>query len=539
MKKLLSVALSLALLLSTLCCSVGFAAEEGIDPSLKGGPHADKDYSKEPQIEFSYAGVGMSSDVVTFSQNDPMISLIENKFNVRFKEVNNLGWGDWRETMRVWVNSGDAPDLMFYDVSYLELKDWAEQELISKIPYDGFAEKYPNLYSVIDASGANDTFVERLDGLYVLPHTIYSDPPTRPLVNHPSLTLRKDWLEKLGLEVKDRYTLDEVIAYGAAVHEATDLPGMVPGKTYGLDGTNLSNLTGLFFVCNPYYNTFKYDTEKGEYVWGAADPSTLDALKAMRKAWESGALHREFYVDTNRDPWNNIPQGLYGGTFDAGTPGVFLTGNSKFIAVEGNSPDNLIFAALLGNDGIAHNREIVNYWTGHVFGPKVSEEKMTRLLEMMDWMASDAGQRLVQLGLYGTDWKRDASGDIVITRAQNTDNSYIDLKVAYPTVDNFLSWFTNCQDGFDLINPAVPETMRNATLNIFRIKQEGEIIPLDWDLQLFSGTYYDKFALDYDSELSALAIEDGNLESNFNAWVDSKMPIIQNVLNELNANIKK
>ena len=530
MKKLSALILAV-MMLTTLLGTVAFADGTSFTDTISdGGKYANKDYSGEPLLEISYAGVGMDSNVAKFSQSDAIISTIEDKFNIRFTECTNLGWGEWDENMRIWINSGDTPDMMFYNINYLDLLEYTDQDMLRNIPQEGFAENYPALNSVIEASAINSEFVKRFGGLYVLPHTIFANPPTSPLINHESVVLRKDWLEAIGMEVKGAYTVDELIEYGSKVSAATDLPGAAPGQTFGLDSDKMELFSQLFLVTyNPSYNTFRYDSEKGEYVWGVDDPSSLEGLKEYQKAWKSGLLHREFYVNTNRDPLANLSSGMSGSIITAGTPGFFNTIRKSYADVLGNDPENLVFAAFTGNDGKTHKKEVTNYWGGTIFSPNLSDEKLERLLEMLDWLSTDAGQNMIRMGIYGTDWKYDENGQAKI----------INATINYPSKTNFLDCIVMCGDGFDLVNPAIPEEIRNATKRIYELKSQGEIVPIDWDLFLFSGTYYDKFSVDYDNELAALVVADGNLETNFNAWVAEKMPVVQKVLDELNTNIKK
>ena len=254
----------------------------GIDPTTDGGLYGKVDYSQQEQLSYTYAGVGMSTEVQDFSQCDAIMCTIEDKFNFRFAEATNLTWDNWDETMRIWINSGDMPDVMFYNVNYADLSNYVDQGLIREIPMENFAQDYPMLNNVLEKTEISNQFVERFGGLYILPRVVYRDPPTDPLVGHAMFIMRKDWLEALGFEIKDRYTPSELIDFCSQVATATDLPGAIPGQTFGIDSTHLNYLCQIFILpYNPYYDTFYYDEEKGEYVWGAADPSTLEGLRVM------------------------------------------------------------------------------------------------------------------------------------------------------------------------------------------------------------------------------------------------------------------
>ena len=125
----------------------------GIDPTTDGGLYGNVDYSQQEQLSYTYAGVGMSTEVQDFSQSDAIMCTIENKFNFRFAEATNLTWDNWDETMRIWINSGDMPDVMFYNINYADLSNYVDQGLIREIPMDNFAQDYPMLNNVLEKDG--------------------------------------------------------------------------------------------------------------------------------------------------------------------------------------------------------------------------------------------------------------------------------------------------------------------------------------------------------------------------------------------------
>lgn len=518
------------------------AVNKGIDPNSDGGPYGNRDYSEEETLNITYAGVGMSDEVQEFSQSDAIISTIEDKFNFRFTEANSLGWTDWAETMRIWINSGDMFDVMFHPGDYLDLKSYAEQGLIRNIgDVDEFAEKYPNLNEVIKTTGISDQFVERFGGLYALPRVVYRDLPTDPLVGHQTLAMRKDWLEALGYDIKDSYTIDEVIDFGENVANATDLPApFMSGQAFGLDSTHIAYIGQMFmYPYNLNADVFYYDEAESSYKWGAADPGTLEGLKKWQEAWKKGVVHKEFYIDTNREPTNNLSAGKVAATYDCGTGMCIFGGRTTYTSIEGNSADQLHYAAVLGNDGKTYYPETTNFWGDTIFHPDLDEAKLTRYLEMLDWLSTDAGQYLLRLGIYDEDWGYNDNAEMIIKRQANADGSYPSIGTVYPSLSNFLENMTVCTDGFSLIDPALPGEVRDSVTRTFDIKQQGDFRHIDWDLHLFSGSYYDKFSMNYYEEFAGLIASDGDLEAAWKAWVETNKPVVQKVIEELNANIQK
>ncbi|MEG1427195.1 MAG: hypothetical protein RSC76_05855, partial [Oscillospiraceae bacterium] len=61
----------------------------------------------------------------------------------------------------------------------------------------------------------------------------------------------------------------------------------------------------------------------------------------------------------------------------------------------------------------------------------------------------------------------------------------------------------------------------------------------DWTTVLYDSQAFNLASMTYADEYAALIVKEGNIEENWKAWVAEKMPIIQPVLDELNAIIGK
>ena len=59
----------------------------------------------------------------------------------------------------------------------------------------------------------------------------------------------------------------------------------------------------------------------------------------------------------------------------------------------------------------------------------------------------------------------------------------------------------------------------------------------DWNVELHSSQALNLASMTYSDEYAALIVQDGDIEENWNAWVEEKMPLVQPVLDELNEDI--
>ena len=101
----------------------------------------------------------------------------------------------------------------------------------------------------------------------------------------------------------------------------------------------------------------------------------------------------------------------------------------------------------------------------------------------------------------------------------------------------YWAWLAILWDNYDQNNPSIPEWSTDLVREAYELKAQGtDIARIDFALETFSGPYYDKAkSIDLPSELCELILMDGDLESNWRKWVDSKMSIIEPTLKELNS----
>ena len=67
------------------------------------------------------------------------------------------------------------------------------------------------------------------------------------------------------------------------------------------------------------------------------------------------------------------------------------------------------------------------------------------------------------------------------------------------------------------------------------LSDEDTVYWIDWDLLFYESDAMQKATFKYENEFAQLIVKDGDLTENWQAWVNSKMPLVQRVLDELNA----
>lgn len=498
-----------------------------------GTVSAESDYSE--QMTISYAAVAMVEGVDYNA--DELSKFFQEKFNIVWEPI-ALTWDNWAERNRIWINSNDMPDLVMWDFNYGDYINYTEQGLIRQLP-EGWKERWPNLAKVYKNTGIAESLEEKLGAGYMIPRVTYFDMPTDPLVTHTNLWIRKDWAEEVGFEVKDKYSPSELMEYARLLKEKDPVGN---GKTLAIDMSPDSLANVFVGPFNPRYDQF-YKGEDGKYVWGAADESTLEGLKMYSQAYREGLINPDFFALKNQEEVSHYESGVAGVIWNQGFGRSLKLTSDKYAANTGEDPrTDLHMAYLVGEDGKYHSKEIKNFWTASIFSPTMDDAKFERIMDVLEYAASEEGQNLIRMGFEGKDWERDAEGNITILREKNEDGTFINLDKIYPSLNPLYNNLVILPDGFGLIDPGLDPDYKERVDTLFEGKQkdgcdQGTIAPIDWDMEFFSSPSYEKTKYNYGEEFAKIIVMDGDIEENWKAWVDEKMPQVSVVLDEINAEL--
>lgn len=504
------------------------AQDESAVPRRADGWFAGKDFSKHLEIEFAEGWVDETKD---YNKGDPWVQAWTNNFNITWNII-ALTPENVNERIRVWVNSGDAPEMYIeYDTSYTTMSNYAQQGLVKKLP-DNWRTKYPNLAKAQDYEPLGGMLAERFGGTYYLFRPIYAtNLPTKINYGHWTHYVRKDWGQAVGYPAKPAMKLSELIEYARRVKAAD------PGKI----GTNFSPIVLTNSDVNNIINTVNGGSgyrrgADGKYLWTAADQSTLVALRLLNQAYREGLLDKEFY--TIKDPDN------LGAFYTTGRAAVSAAAGMAWRMVEyenhvksdlGLNYDDVVQPVIiLGEDGYLHGNTGFNNWGAVAFSPDISDEKLDRALQMLDYGSTQEGQYEIRMGIKDVDWTVGADGEIVSKLADKggMEANYAVTPVYY--------WTPILPDDFQFVDPATPKKFRD-TLREMALLRQSLATEASWpskpdiDLSFYDSRAMSLATIDYTAEYAALIVKPGDIEANWRAWINEKMAVIQPVLNELNS----
>lgn len=452
------------------------------------------------------------------------------KFNIEW-DYNYVEWGSWQEKMRVWINSGDLPDVSIWDYNYTDAENYIKQGLLYKFPED-WKERWPNAAKAYEASPLNVELEERFGGTHVMLRPIFVyNAQTDPIVNQIGVIgIRKDWAEAVGFELKDTYTVDETLEYARLIKEQD--PGQIGNELIPICYDQANALT-CFVSANSDHSrveTAFYKDTDGIYKWGPSEKETLDALKIYQQAYKEGLMDSEFYLmnDDDKDKFYiNGTAALYhmGGVADfRQTADTEMRNN-----LELNSDEVIHEAIVLGNDSRYHNIILgSNFWSSLIFSPDISDENFERIMDMIDYTCTPEGQIVCNMGFEGTDWKYQ-DGEPVSILPEGT--SMLDKYGAK------IESLYILEDDFAVINPAIKDEYRDRMTSLAQLKLqygEGVYAEIDWEQSFLVSKAKDQVQFNYGEEYANLILQDGDLETNWSEWVADKMTLVQPYLEELN-----
>lgn len=506
-------------------------------PSSSEEPGAKKTYDEHLTLSWLMAGIKSGGD---YSGDDWGRYWLDT-YNIDFDIIaTTIDVSDWDERLRVWINSGDMPDVAHAEYAYGEIETYASQDAIYRLP-DNWKERWPNLAKTQDDVPIAAIAEEKLGGTYCLWRPVFStNRPSERLSYHALLYMRKDWMEACGLELKDTYSPSELAEIARTFLEKD--PGNVGSSLVGLsirtyDLAKLWPTTDFSQACN--IGDGYYKDANGQFQWAPADERTLESLKTYQQMYKEGVIDPEFYTFTRYEGSQKFyVQGTSGIALEDGHA-ILITYIRNGLIAQGLDPDKVLhLAQLVGEDGKYHYREDANYWGQVIFSPDISDEKFERAMDILDFCSTEEGQNLVNMGFEGVDWERDENGNYVSLLDPAIQGDHLSVMAGkYPSKDSYFGSVV-LTDDFALVSPNYSTDIQDTVRRFYKLRDElsdeTTLLPREYDYETLSSREKSQATMDLADEYAKLILKDGDLEENWKAWVAEKMAVVQPVLDQLN-----
>ena len=476
-----------------------------------------------------------------YNAGDPYAKFWADKFNWEL-DVIGFTWENWTDMLRIWVNSQDVPDVSVFSYgssSHPDAASWAEQGLIKKLP-DDWRQRWPNASRVFGITTVGPVLEEMFGGVYYLPRPRFDiNLPGNPLPFHQNVYIRRDWAEAVGFPIKDGYKTSEFMEYARLVKEKD--PGGVGTNLVPIAVTS-ANAVRMFIQHNSTNFDFFYQDDNGDYQWGPAHPDTLVGLKLMQQAHSEGLLHPEFYTllsDQDSDMFRiaGTAASVY---MDGTATGMQVNMIARFEASTGLDSTKAVHAATpLGEDGKYHQRDLINYWCVLMFSPDIKDEVFERFMDALDFGCTEEGYRIQVAGFEGEDYEwREGEMISLLPEGMPLESS----EGKYPSIGGYMLANMKLWDDFSFDSPVVNKFYRDRSRDMYAYKVQmgtpDTFVPTDWTVFTHDSPSRRQASYNYTDEFANIVSSSSNaseVEANLQAWIDSQMPIIQPVLDELNA----
>lgn len=358
--------------------------------------------------------VGADANAVLPKGDDDFVrKAIEEKFNVALEMHYDPFTDESKQKLNLMIASNSAPDLfMRPGADAIEL---AQSGVLRELTEVLTPEKLPNLYNWLTPEQVKGFQLAGFDEWYRAPVPDIS-------TAYYSYFIRKDWLDRLGLDIPDTY--EKLTAVMKAFTE-NDPDGNGKHDTYGFSINGNGTMVNYGFPQFRKYglfSTYIIDPETRHFRSQFTDPDVAKVLDDIREWINNGYVDPDWFMSTADDVALKFAQGRIGmvwvlnveqWAFDS-RPDSFYNQLKKIHPDAEFVPFNPFPEQPNWIKGTVPSKT----WMIH---KNVSDEKLERILEIVNWLMSEEGFLLTHYGLEGKHYTRNGNEITLIPDAFKAD----------------------------------------------------------------------------------------------------------------------
>ena len=335
---------------------------------------------------------------------------LEKKFKVSLS-FENYQDEQWQTQVTSQIKGGDIPDVFHSNVTNYNFvntyKKWAKENVTKPLPED--LSRWPYLKNVLDNTTNKDALLinGRLYGIPIAKNT--SD--FSITFSQFTYLYRRDWAKQWGVyQENDEYTWEQFEALLAAFTNHLDKSK----NQYALGDVEW----GFPSITNFYKSVphcFAYDEVTDKYV---NNYLTDEYITGLEKSKEFAGRDKGYYYPSQ----NTLQTGDMRKEFMNGRIGVFYENISyanywairdgimdivKGAYTEQQLDDVTAIMKVRGPDGKYALEGIDNWYSMTLFDKRISDAKLEKILDILDWLLSPEGTELAVYGIEGYDYLKD------------------------------------------------------------------------------------------------------------------------------------
>ena len=363
---------------------------------------------------------------------------VEDKFGIHVN-FSSYSWDKWGTEVTSSIDGGNIPDVFHADIDSYNFgnlyKFWGEHKIAKPLPDELIAStpstRWPNLYNMIKNTSNIDALIVngKLYGIPVAKNTTDYSTSFSPF----TYVYRRDWAKKLGVyKENDVYTWEEFETLLGAF------------KTYfaGTQRYPLGDVKWGFSSITNFYkqvpHCFAYDGSK--YVCNYTTSAYINSIKKAKNFMANGL----YYPAQNEATSNTLTEKYYGNSigvlYENLSYSNYLKIREELIESNASNPtfDLEDASAIMKIKAPAESpysgkyclEGTDNWFSMTFFDNRISDNKMEKVLDMLDWLLSEEGTRYAIFGIEGYDYEMVGGKPQIIESAwpKTKDGKYADKK---------------------------------------------------------------------------------------------------------------
>jgi putative aldouronate transport system substrate-binding protein len=332
------------------------------------------------EISYLWQGQVMPNEVPTLRDKE-----LEKKLNVKF-DPEYITLETTLDKLNVQFASGHYPDAILNMQGVDMLKKWGEGGYL--LPLNDYLDKIPNYRKLFSDEEweALTKFASAADG------NLYFLPGANPVKMQRTWVYRKDIFDKENLTPPQ--TTEEL--YQTLKKLKAKYPDSVPmSSRWGLDGM-LDGFTSAFRTSSNFW----LSPETNEIEYAPASNHYRDMLAYLSKLYKENLMEKEFATITGPQ-WeqkNVTGKSLIEYSY-SNRPSWFEAKMTDVPGADWAMSDQLVRA--YDEPALAYREQPFNVGGGVAITTNAKGEKLDKLLEMINWLCTPEGIRLMEIGVEG------------------------------------------------------------------------------------------------------------------------------------------
>lgn len=298
----------------------------------------DQESEEEEPVTLTY-WTNIRSQIGIYRTEIPLYEELEKRLNVRL-EILDIDPTEIAKQFSIMLSSGNYPDIIEYDLSGYSggARKAITDEVIIPLN-DLMAEYAPNLSAQLAAHPEWDRAIQTEDGLYYTFPMIRSDPK---LCTYIGPALRKDWLEKLDLDVPK-----SIAEWENVLLKFKEIPGVEYPFSYEESTIRVSSSFMSAFGAKGAQEAFYY--EDGSIHFSPAEDSYRQFWELWNRWYKMGLLAPDFDTVNAEVITERIRTGKVGATICRAGGGI-----GKYLQTAKDSSFDFVAAPEPSLDGQSH-----------------------------------------------------------------------------------------------------------------------------------------------------------------------------------------